>query len=94
MRVDVATPRRAHDGVRRHTESKEPRIAASCVGYQAVSPYVGYAESSRRLRTWSGCLDAYTWVKNVPYESPYTSTLPRPSAVTTAARSSAESAVP
>ena len=69
---------------------RKARASARAVsGYQGSSPAIGYAPSSVRERTRSGCRTAKVWPLNVPYESPYRSIFWMPSSSSTATRSSA-----
>ncbi len=82
----------AHAGERLHAASNAAGIDSIVLRYHGSRPTVSYVESRITLRTSCGKRDANTCAKNEPYESPYRSTFPSPSAVITAARSSAAGA--
>ena len=79
---------------RAHTASSAFFATGPDDAYQGSRPTTGYAESSVTECSICGCRAMNDCVNQVPYESPYQSTLPRREARSTAAMSSTAYAVP
>ena len=94
MRWIGSPPMAAHDGRRAHARRHALRMPRAESRYQGSLPSIGYEESSTRLRIRSGWRTAKVCEKKVPYESPYKSILPMPSASRTAIMSSTALPVP